>query len=390
LLAEVRDQAADLQERWNPPLTALASNDLSPLVDAFASQNGSLDSALAHTVATSIGLLTYGLHADVHAEFNLVTSRQQLDLQMVIKWDYVKAFESTVDQYQTTLVQQQKNLFHTLRDADPSTRASEARAPIDAIICAIERDLPAFVRKQAVAAAAMTPIKQSNDANLIARLGRSLIEAGRLTREVLATYAAVHYVGIGLALPDTPKTLQPVIRVTGTQPFDVPTETLPTVPLTELSDVTDGDKVAITGLITNIETPPVPPEYQPVSYIQVTDPLTQTTATAIGVYVYAPHHGLAVGAWVRLGGNYRHKCELTTVSPFIEIERLPLAKSAKSSWRIALLNTASHWQEIWPNELNIIWSLSPHTPADPSDMLHVGAGELIYRKPIRGISFHEG
>jgi hypothetical protein len=390
LLAEVREQAADLQERWSPPLTALASNDLSPLIDAFSSQDGPIDSALAHAVASSIGLLTYGLHADVHAEFNLVTARSQLDLQTVLKWSYVDAFETTVTQFETTLVQHQESLFHALRDADPSTRAREARSPIDAIVCAIERDLPAFVRKQAVAVAAMTPIQQSKDTDLIARLGRSLIEAGRLTREALATYAAAHYVGIGLVLPETPRTLRPVIRITGTQPFDSPTATFPTIPLTKLIDVAEGDKVEITGLITNIETPPVPAEYKPVSYIQVTDPLTQATATAIGVYVNAPHHGLAVGAWVRLSGNYRHKFEFPTISPLIEIERIPLATSAKASWRTAFLNTASHWQEVRPNELNIFWSLSPHTPADPSDMLHVGAGELIYRKPIRGIPFHEG
>jgi hypothetical protein len=116
----------------------------------------------------------------------------------------------------------------------------------------------------------MTPIQQSKDTDLIARLGRSLIEAGRLTREALATYAAAHYVGIGLVLPETPRTLQPVIRVTGAQPFDSPTATFQTIPLTKLIDVTEGDKVEITGLITNIETPPVPAEYEPVSYIHIT------------------------------------------------------------------------------------------------------------------------
>jgi hypothetical protein len=389
LLAELRDQEADLREQWNSPLAALASNDMTPLMDIFSEQTSPVDSALAHTVASSIGLLTYGLHANVHAEFNLVTARQQIDLQTVLKWNYVDAFQITVSLFRTTLIKQQETLYHALKDANPATRAEEARAPIDVVTCAIERDLPAFVRKQAVAVAAMTPVRQGNDVQLMTRLGTLLVEAGRLTREALATYAAAHYVSIGLVLHETPRPLHPVIRVTSTQTFDMPTHSPAPIPLTKLPQVMDGDKVEVTGVITNIETPPVPPEYEPASRIQVTDPVTQATVTAIGVYVHAPHHGLAVGAWVRLGGSFRRQWEVVPDEPVIEIERLPLERSAEASWRMAFLNTASHWQEIWPNKLNIHWSLSPHTPADPNDMLHVGIGELIYRKPIRGIPFHE-
>jgi hypothetical protein len=131
-----------------------------------------------------------------------------------------------------------------------------------------------------------------------------------------------------------------------------------------------------------------PADLRRLACITLADPQTRSSANVVGVYIHAPHRGLAVGAWLQVTGRYRGSSSLFDGDPGIEIERQPLSTTAHEQWRIAFLMTAREWIEVWPYALDMAWSLSPHMPTGPNDLAHLGAGELIYRKPIPATPDH--
>lgn len=384
LMDEVKTQAVDVQQRWSGPLTALASDDMAPLMALFAAPESPFDPLMAYGIAATVSLLTFGLHAGIHAEFNLVFHRQHPDLQDPFSWCNPDAIDDAVSQFGQTLDTHLETIFHALKESHPSTRSTATRPLLNSLVNTIELDLLGFVRKQAVACATASLLLGSDHAAEATRLGEALCRAGRLTREALASYAVAHFLEIGLTLPQLPERLQPVVRIPETMVFDCagPSRTL--VPLNDLAAVQEGMSIEIAGVVTKIETIRDATHHKLVSVISLLDPLTGTAGSAIGVYLHAPHRGIAVDAWVQLAGTFRASSSFLDGAPAVEIDHAVAPGTIPRSWRTGFLQSASNWIQVWPNHLDICWSLSPHTPTSRSDMLHLGAGELIYRKPLPG------
>lgn len=125
-----------------------------------------------------------------------------------------------------------------------------------------------------------------------------------------------------------------------------------------------------------------------VGQVKLYDPSSKKSVWVATPFTHLRHLGIEVGSYLIVHGHVKHQSDLVMGELAIHIDRLPLSELKKSSWKMALLDSAKIYYQAWYNGLNLHWSLVRHEQdLKEAKVLKMGAGELIYQPLYKGQAF---
>jgi hypothetical protein len=212
-------------------------------------------------------------------------------------------------------------------------------------------------------------------------VGKLLARAGLLTRQSIATQAASYRLALECIRTTPREEAEKVVSDAVELAFkeDIPhgrdTE------LSKLEETASGQFVEIWGIVKESTVLKLGGNLL-VTRVMLQATRNDAAATAVVRFAHLPHAGLTPGAFVRLSGAYQRNSALNGDNPAVEIQQLPLAELAESSWIMAFYRLAGPWIRPWRTGANMMWSLGEHTGVEEPDDL-MGAGELWFTRPVK-------
>ncbi len=170
------------RERMRTWLAAWRSGDPEPLLKHYFAERPRDEQRLERSADGAVALLTAGLQARLHADFNTIAARGTGPG----KRDIWASLDTLVPRLEKLLRLRQLQLYRHLLDAD-GNRMEDAYLALR-LAQFIEADLPPFVRAQAAVAAQVATLRKRAPADQ----ARLLARAGAATRACLATQAAAY------------------------------------------------------------------------------------------------------------------------------------------------------------------------------------------------------
>lgn len=328
----------------------------------------------------TIMVLCRGLLGRTHAEFNRAFEAWSLKAESLLEMDLYSTFKTAVDGFCEALRAGQRDIFGTLlTDRSTGDRVGAAYS----LAALIEERLPLFARAQACATLATQVLRGQGKGTAAEKLGGLAAQAGALTREAVASHAASYRMALSLLDPEPEEDVAQLLKKISTIAFDTAIPNGRNTELAKLAKVEDGDYIEVEGFATSINVDTTS-DGKLISQVELIDPSSGATASAVAVYVHLLHLGVTEGAFCRVNGKYRKKSVLLGNRRAIEVDRLSLARLRKKCWRIAFLQASKRWFQCWPNGINMYWSLGPHRRAQTDDeVTYYGAAELIHTPLVR-------
>jgi hypothetical protein len=209
-------------------------------------------------------------------------------------------------------------------------------------------------------------------------LGRELAEAGRLTREAIASHAAA------LALvPELERDASSLHRKGSVGDADrvafrVAEPNAVDVPIPKLNDRDEGDEVEIRGFVGELHVGKDRHD-KLIARARLDDPSSGTSAWIRAWFVHFGHEGLAIGSPCRARGTLTKDDD----GPLVDVARRPEAELAEASWHQRFVRSAAPWFEVYPNGHDLAYAWAPHRTDREERSGGEGAAELIYAPFVR-------
>jgi hypothetical protein len=160
--------------------------------------------------------------------------------------------------------------------------------------------------------------------------------------------------------------------------------------LHQLDEGEDGRFVEIDARVVGMSTI-IDEDDRLIGRIELQDPSSSATMTAVGLFINPARAGITVGAHFTCSGVFHQALELNNDAPGILIDRLAFSELAEEQWRIAFLRLGLDAMPVWRNGHNMAWAVGPHLFGGGLDPDPGGASETVFLDfGIQGAENEEG